>query len=121
MKPLFSFISGLVIGAILFGLFGIFCGYSLALSDRPAVIVRNATRLAIPQVTVETKIGQAGSYSLAAGQSHRIKVSRGKQAVRITARTTKGENLSSEQVYLPSEGTAIGTISEDGVSIDVEL
>jgi hypothetical protein len=121
MKRLFPFFGGLVIGAILFGLLGIFCGYSLALSERPAVIVRNATRMAIPQVTVETRVGKPDSYPLAPGQSRRIKVSRGKQAVRITARTTKGETLTSEQVYLPSEGIAIGTISEDGINIDVEL
>jgi hypothetical protein len=122
VKHWLVFINGLVIGAVGFGLLGVFCGYSLAHSGRPAVIVRNATRVSMSEVTVETKIGKPDSYPLEPGHSHRIKVSsRGEQGVRITARTTEGRTLTSEEVYLPSEGIAFGTISEDGISIDVEL
>ena len=45
--------------AVVFGVAGIFFGHMLALSNQPAIVARNLTHVTIPQVKIETDIGES--------------------------------------------------------------
>jgi len=123
MKRVFSFSSGLILGAIFFGLCGIFVGSHFALSNQPAVVLVNVSSAALPQVEIETDVGESHVISdLPPQKSRRVKFASGrKKDFWITATTPAGKTLTSEKQYVASQGVAFAVITEDSIVIDYEL
>jgi hypothetical protein len=122
VKRFFPFLGGLIFGALVFGACGIFVGYGLARSDQPAVVVRNITSAAISEVRIETDVGESHRISeLLPQKPRRIKISGRDKALWITATTRTGKILTSEKIYVTSQGIIFGIVSEDFVVIDYEL
>jgi hypothetical protein len=112
----------LVAVAILFGASGIFFGHMVAHSDEPAVIARNLTDVTIPQVKIETDVGESRAMAeLPSHQSRRVKISGRDKSLWIVAKLADGRELTSEKIYVTSQGVVFATISEDAVDLDYEL
>ena len=108
--------------AILFGASGLFFGHMLAHSDEPAVVARNLTRVTIPQVKIETDVGESHAVAeLSSHQSHRVKISGRDKSLWIVAKLADGRELMSSKIYVTLQGVVFATISEDGVDLDYEL
>ena len=108
--------------AVLFGASGIFFGHMLAHRDEPAVVVRNLTLVSIPQVKIETDVGESYAIpELPSHQSRRVKISGRNASVQIVAKLADGRELTSEKIYVTSQGVVFATISENTVDLDYEL
>ena len=121
MKRFLPFLCGLFLGAFLFGACGIFLGYNLAHSNQPAVVVRNATHGTISQVKIETDVSE--SYvipEVPAQQSRRTKLSGKDKVLWIKATTLSNKILTSEKIYVTSEGIVFAIVSEDVIALDYE-
>ncbi len=118
MKRVLLFVAVAVISCV----FGFFLGYMLAHINEPAVVTRNLTRVTIPQVKVETDRGESHLLTnLASHQSRRVEISAQKKDVWIVANLADGRELTSEKVYVPSEGVLFATIFEDTIDLDFQL
>jgi len=108
-----------MIVAIVSCVIGFFMGYELAHTGQPAVVTRNLTRTTIPQVTVQTDRGESHVVTnLASRQSSRVEISPQKKGVRVIAKLADGRELSSEEVYLGSDGILFASISDDSIDLD---
>jgi hypothetical protein len=108
--------------AVIFGVSGIFFGHMLAHSDEPAVVVRNLTRVTIPQVKIETDVGE--SHALAEMPSHRslrLRISGRDKSLWIVAKLADGRELTSEKIYVTSQGVVFAVISEDDIDLEYQL
>jgi hypothetical protein len=116
MKQAFSFVGGLTIGALVFGIGGAFLGYVLGHGE-PSVIVRNLTDSPIPQVRIETDIGETYTLdSISPAGSGRTD-----KSLWIVATLSDGTTKTSEQIYVTSQGTVFVAVSGDAISIDYAL
>lgn len=105
-------------GAASFGVIGTFFGYSVATSNQPAVFIRNLSNTDIPQIRIETDVGESYDVgALAAGASRRVNISGRDKLAWIVAITRFGEERKSQQIYVTSQGVLVGVIT-DGVSAD---
>jgi hypothetical protein len=121
MKQAFSFVGGLTIGALVFGIGGAFLGYVLGHGE-PSVIVRNLTDSPIPQVRIETDIGETYTLdSISPAGSGRTDISGRDKSLWIVATLSDGTTKTSEQIYVTSQGTVFVAVSGDAISIDYAL
>jgi hypothetical protein len=117
-----SFLGGFVVGALIFGIGGVFFGYLLAHFGEPSVIVRNLTHSPIPQVRIETDVGETYALeSIPPGGSRRTQISGRDKALWVVATSLTGETKKSEQIYVSSQGTVFVAVSVDALTIDYEL
>jgi len=108
--------------AIVSCIIGFFMGYELAHTAQPYVVTRNLTRMAIPQVTVQTDRGESHVITnLASRQSSRVEISPQKKDVWIVAKLADGREIKSEKTYVPSQGILFASISEESIDLDFEL
>ena len=108
--------------AIVACIIGVFMGHELAHAGQPYVVARNLTHMAIPQVTVQTDRGEAHAITdLASRQSSRVEISPQKKEVWIVAKLADGREISSEKMYVPSQGILFASISEESIDLDFEL
>jgi|SRR4051794_4922474 hypothetical protein len=122
LKRILPFLSGLILGAIVFGACGAFFGYSFAITNQPAVVLLNTTAVAIPNLRVETDVGESYSVvDLPPRKSRRIQIAGREKLVWIVATTPSGETLTSDKVYVTSQGIIFAVISEQAITIDYEL
>jgi hypothetical protein len=122
VKGLVTFSGGLIVGAFLFGVLGIFVGYQIAQSGRPALVLRNLSNAEVAQVTVHSDTGDLRSIDrLPPKASRRIKLSGRDQALWITGTPAAGKTLESEHVCITSGTLVFGAISENAIMLDVEL
>ena len=122
MGRAFPFLGGLFIGALIFGLGGVFFGYIFAQSGKPSVIVRNLTHSPIPQIRIETDIDETYTLeSIPSDGSRRIQISGRDKALWVVAISQTGETKKSDQIYVSSQGTVFVAISSDAITIDYEL
>lgn len=107
--------------AVLFGASGIFFGHMLAHRGEPAVVVRNLTLVTIPQMRIETDVGESLAIAeLPSHRSRRVKISGRDKSFWIVAKLADGRELTSEKIYVTSQGVVFATISEDAVDLDYE-
>lgn len=109
-------------GAMLFGIIGILCGYTIATSGEPAVIIRNLSKTSIPKIRIETDVGEAYNFgSLAPDTSRRMKISGREKAAWIVLVTEAGEKKESQKIYVTSEGMLFVVITDSEITIDYQL
>jgi hypothetical protein len=121
MRRAFSFLGGLIVGALVFGIGGAFLGYILGHGE-PSVIVRNLTHSPIPQIRIETDVGETYSLeNIPSGGSGRTKISGRDKALWVVASLSDGTTKTSEQIYVTTQGTVFVAVSEDAISIDYTL
>lgn len=122
MRRVLSFVGGLVVGALIFGIGGAFFGYILAHTGEPSVIVRNLTHSPIPQVRIETDVGETYALdSIPPDGSRRTQISGRDKALWVVATLSDGETKTSEQIYVTSQGTVFVAVSGNAISIDYAL
>jgi hypothetical protein len=122
MKRAASFVLGIFLAAIVFGSCGAFVGFCVATSDKPRIVAHNLTATAIPQLNVQTDYG--GSYVLTDLQPkkpQRLKIPGRSKGLRITATLPSGKNLTSEHLYLISDGIVFAMVTEDAIVLDYQL
>jgi hypothetical protein len=108
--------------AIVFGGGGAFFGHLLALSGQPVVVARNLTSHAIPQIKLETDVGELHVLTdLPSHQSRRVKISARDKSLWVVAKLDDGKELSSQKIYVTSQGFVFAMISEDRIELDYEL
>lgn len=121
MKRAFSFVGGLTIGAMVFGIGGAFLGYVLGHGE-PSVIVRNLTDSPIPQVRIETDVGETYTLeSISPNGSSYTHISGRDKALWVVATLSDGTTKTSEQIYVTSQGTVFVAVSGSAISIDYAL
>ena len=122
VKRVVTFAAGLILGAFLFGPLGIFVGYQIAQSGKPALVLRNLTDAEVAQITVHSDVGDLRSIDrLPPEASRRIKLLGRDQSLWITGTTAAGTALESEHVYVTSGTVVFGTISDKAIILDCEL
>jgi hypothetical protein len=122
VKRGFSFLGGLIVGALIFGIGGVFFGYLFAHFGEPLVIVRNLTHSPISQVRIETGVGEFYTLeNIPPGESRRTKVSGRDKALWVVVTSPTGERKKSEQIYVSSQGKVFVAVSGDAITIDYEL
>jgi hypothetical protein len=122
MKSMFSFLGGILLGGVVFGAAGVFFGIILEHSGEPVVVVHNLSRSSIPNVRIETDVGESYAIdNLLTNESRRIRISGRDKALWIVAVMPTGVTNRSAQVYVSSQGKVFGVVSEESVAIDYEL
>ena len=122
MKRFLSYVGAFVLGAIVFGAFGLFIGHEIGQSGTPAVVVRNLTEVEVTQVVVHSDWG--GSHSLGSlppRASQRAQLRKGDQSVWITLNTAAGKTLESDHVYATTGVVLFGAICGDAITLDPVL
>ena len=105
--------------AVISCIVGFFIGYQFAHTGQPAVVARNLTRGTIPQITIQTDRGESHVIAnLASHKSSRVEVSPQKKGVRVVAKLADDRDLSSQEVYLGSDGVLVASISDDSIDLD---
>ncbi|MDT3779175.1 hypothetical protein PJI16_16540 [Nitrospira sp. MA-1] len=121
MKRGFSFSGGLIVGALIFGIGGIFFGYVFAHHSEPSVIVRNFTHSTIQQIRIETSIGETYIFqNIHPEESRRTQIAKGDMALWVVATSPTGETKKSKQIYVSSQGTVFVAVSDDAITLDYE-
>ena len=109
---------GITAGAIV----GFFLGAMVTRHGEPAVVIRNATDETLQQVSITTNIGR--SYRIHELQPHNtatVRVSSQRpMALNVGATTSGGKELSSEKVYVASQGVVFALVSSDGITLQYE-
>ncbi len=122
MKSALSFSGGLIVGALIFGIGGIFFGYVFAHHNEPSVIVRNFTHSTIQQIRIETSIGETYTFqNIPPDESRRTQIAKGDMALWVVVTSLAGVTQKSKQIYVTSEGTVFVGISDEAITLDYEL
>jgi len=122
MRRALPFLGGLAVGALIFGIGGVFYGYNLAHTGEPSVIVRNLTHSSISQVRIETDVGETYTLDdIPPDEFRRTKVSGRDKALWVVATLSDVETKKSEQIYVTSQGTVFVAVSGNSISIDYAL
>jgi hypothetical protein len=86
------------------------------------VIVRNLTHSPMPQVRIETDVGETYTLeSIPPDGSRRTQISGREKALWVVATLSNGETKTSEQIYVTSQGTVFVAVSGNAISIDYAL
>ena len=84
--------------------------------------MRNISATPVHAVRIKTDVGESYSVpDLPAHKSNRVHVSGRPKALRVSATTEAGRDLSSEEIYVTSEGVVFALVSSDGITVDYEL
>ncbi len=122
MNKYFLYVLCFLGGAALFGAIGTFFGYSIATSNEPAVFIRNLSNTDIPQIRIETNVGESYDFgNLARDASRRVKISGRDKLAWIVLITQSGQEKQSPKLYVTSEGVLVGVITDSGVTVDYVL
>ncbi len=122
MKRGFSFLGGLVVGALIFGIGGVFFGFNFSHFNEPSVIVRNLTHSTIQQIRIETDIGETYTFqNIPPGESRRTQIAKGDMAFWVVTTSLTGETKKSKQIYVSNQGTVFVAVSDDNITLDYEL
>jgi len=100
---------------------GFFLGAMVTRHGEPAVVIRNATDETLQRVSITTDVGE--SYRLHELQPHQtstLRVSHRPMALNVGATTASGKELSSEKVYIASQGVVFALVSSDGITLQYE-
>ena len=121
MKRLLSYIGAFVLGAIIFGVLGVFFGYEVAQSGTPALLVRNLTDVEVTQVVVHSdREASRPLGSLSPRGFQRVKLPKGDQSIWITV-TAAGKTLESEHVYATTGVLVFGAICGEAIALHPAL
>ena len=122
MKRLLSYVGAFVLGAITFGVLGVFVGYEIVQSGKPALLVRNLTDIEVTQVVVHSDTeGSRSLGSLSPRAFQRVQLSKGDQSLWVTVSTAAGKTLESEHVYVTSGVLVFGAILSDAIMLEPVL
>jgi len=109
-------------GAGIFGVVGVFFGYSLAHSNQPAFFLRNLSKTDIPKIRIETDVGESYDFgSLAHDASRLIKITGREKSAWIVIYTESGQKRESKKLYVTSEGIIYGVITDSDIIVDYAL
>jgi hypothetical protein len=101
---------------------GFFLGAMVTRHGEPAVVIRNATDRTLHGVSITTDVG--GSYCIPELQPHNassVRMSSHRPtALNVSATTADGKELSSEKVYIASQGVVFALVSSDGITLQYE-
>jgi ribose/xylose/arabinose/galactoside ABC-type transport system permease subunit len=100
-----------------------FClGAMVTRHGEPAVVIRNATDATLHNINITTDAG--GSYCIPELQPHNtssVRMSSHRPiALNVSATTAEGKQLSSDKVYLASQGVVFALVSSDGITLQYE-
>ena len=88
----------------------------------PELEFETATVTGRAGTVVQTDRGEAHAITdLASRQSSRVEISPQKKEVWIVAKLADGREISSEKMYVPSQGILFASISEESIDLDFEL
>jgi hypothetical protein len=122
VKPVSSFVGGFVLAALVFGAGGVFVGYEIAQSGKPALLVRNVSDTAVTEVVVHSDREASRSIgSLSPRTSRRVQLSGADHSLWLTASNAAGNVLESEHVYVTSGFIVFGVISADAITLEAAL
>jgi hypothetical protein len=108
--------------AAIFGAAGTFFGYYLAKLDEPAVVVYNLTKASIPEIRVESDVGETFVVgSLAPDSNRRLKISGRDKAAWIVITTEAGQRRESQRLYVTSRGILFAVITDSAITVDYQL
>jgi hypothetical protein len=124
MKPimkrsLFAFLFLIVV--VIFCGIGIFFGVILAHSNEPRLVVRNLSHAVVVNVSAKTDVGE--SYTINEVPSHQsrdLKISGRNKSLWIVGKLDNGKELTSEKIYVSSEGIVFTAITDDDIDLDYE-
>jgi hypothetical protein len=106
--------AGIIVGFLL--------GAMVTRHGEPAVVIRNATDAALHKVNITTDVG--GSYCIPELQPHNsssVRMSSHRpMALNVSATTADGRELSSDKVYIASQGVVFALVSSDGITLQYE-
>jgi hypothetical protein len=109
---------GIAAGAIV----GFFLGAMVTRHGEPVVVIRNATDAPLHAISITTDAG--GSYSIPELRSHNassVRMSSHRpMALNVSATTAEGKQLSSDKVYVASQGVVFVLVSSDGITLQYE-
>lgn len=101
---------------------GFFLGAGVTRHGEPAVVIRNATDGTLHGISITTDVG--GSYCIPELQPHNassVRMSSHRPtALNVSATTADGKELSSEKVYIASQGVVFALVSSDGITLQYE-
>ncbi len=119
MKKYLLYVLSFIGGAAIFGAIGILFGYSIATSNEPAVFIRNLSDTNIPQITIETDVGESYDFGpLSPNASRRVNISGREKLAWIVLMTQTGQKQESPKLYVSSEGVLFGIVTDSGVTVD---
>ena len=122
VKRGFSFLGGLIVGAVIFGIGGIFIGFNFGHYGEPSVIIRNFTHSTIQQIRIETDIGESYTFqNIPPDESRRTQIAKGDMALWVVFTSPTGVTKKSKQIYVSSQGTVFVAVSDDVITLDYEL
>jgi hypothetical protein len=115
-----AFLLGAAIFGVLLGFAGLFVGYDLAHSGRPALLVRNLTGDEVTEVVVLPHGAARRSVErLPPRGSERIQLSGQEQSIRITATMAAGKRIESDWVYVTPDTLVFAAILHDVIAIEL--
>lgn len=99
-----------------------FCGYTLALSSQPSVLVRNISLNEVEKVEVKSDVGE--NYDLGKikiGESKVVKISGRDKALWISVTLVSGVKIESKEVYVSGQGMIFFAITSEEITLDYKL
>jgi ribose/xylose/arabinose/galactoside ABC-type transport system permease subunit len=109
---------GIAAGAIV----GFCLGAMITRHGEPAVVIRNATDATLHKINITTDAGR--SYLIPELQPHNTSTVRMSShrptALNVSATTAEGKQLSSDKVYISSQGVVFALVSSDGITLQYE-
>jgi hypothetical protein len=122
VKRVPSFVAGLIVGAVLLGVLGLFVGYELVQRGTPALVLRNVTEAPVTHLILHSDHGDSRSLGRLAPQaSRRVHLAGADQLIWLTGSTSAGRSLESQHVYVTSGVLVVGTISADKIALEPTL
>src|SRR5215475_9549369 len=97
-----------------------FClGAMVTRHGEPVVVIRNATDATLHKINITTDVG--GLYCIPELHPHDASSMRmpshRPMALNVSATTAEGKQLSSEKVYIASQGVVFALVSSDGITL----
>jgi hypothetical protein len=109
---------GIAAGAIV----GFFLRAMVTRHGEPAVVIRNATDATLHKINMTTDAG--ASYCIPELRPHNVSSvrmsSHRPMALNVSATTAEGKQLSSDKLYVASQGVVFALVSSDGITLQYE-
>ena len=116
------FVLASLIAAVLCFAIGIFFGVVLAHSNEPILVARNLSHSATVQVSVYTDVGESYTINeVSSHQSRNVKISGREKSLWIVAKLQNDKELTSEKIYVSSQGVVFAAITDDDIQLDYKL
>ena len=120
MTKVVSFIAGCFAGGAVVAVAAVLL--FLLTRPSPVVVITNLDATPVPNVHIETDVGESYPLGALAGHStRRVQISGGPKALWVIAQFPAGGTKESEKIYVTSSGMVFTLISNGSVAIAYEL